>query len=87
MNLCAQCPNLLGLYISRNEFSGKLTSQFNNCTELSVLSLSYNKFDGVLYHGGNNLTRNIPPVISNLSMLQEFSIEKNNVKGGIPSDL
>ncbi|XP_030954455.1 probable LRR receptor-like serine/threonine-protein kinase At3g47570 isoform X3 [Quercus lobata] len=100
MNLCIQCPNLQGLYISKNEFSGKLTSQFNNCTKLSVLSLSYNKFDGsipkgfgsiekleVLCLGGNNLTGNIPPIISNLSMLQEFSIEGNNVKGVIPSDL
>ncbi|KAF3950108.1 hypothetical protein CMV_024094 [Castanea mollissima] len=100
MNLCTQCPNLLGLYISENEFSGKLTSQFNNCTELSILSLSYNKFNGsipkgfgssenleVLYLGGNNLTGNIPPIISNLSMLQVFGIEANNVKGGIPSDL
>ncbi|KAF3947701.1 hypothetical protein CMV_026198 [Castanea mollissima] len=100
MNLCTQCPNLRGLYISTNEFSGKLTSQFNNCTELSDLSLSENKFDGsipkgfgslekleVLYLGGNNLTGNIPPIISNLSMLQEFGIEGNNVKGGIPSEL
>ncbi|KAM3762410.1 hypothetical protein ACB098_01G343200 [Castanea mollissima] len=100
MNLCTQCPNLRGLYISTNEFSGKLTSQFNNCTELSDLSLSANKFDGsipkgfgslekleVLYLGGNNLTGNIPPIISNLSMLQEFGIEGNNVKGGIPSEL
>ncbi|KAM4125824.1 hypothetical protein ACB094_01G340100 [Castanea mollissima] len=100
MNLCTQCPNLRGLYISTNEFSGKLTSQFNNCTELSDLSLSENKFDGsipkdfgslekleVLYLGGNNLTGNIPPIISNLSMLQEFGIEENNVKGGIPSEL
>ncbi|XP_050272515.1 LRR receptor-like serine/threonine-protein kinase EFR isoform X2 [Quercus robur] len=100
MNLCTQCPNLLELYISQNEFSGKLTSQFNNCTELSILSLSYNKFDGsipkgfgslekleVLYLGGNNFTGNIPPIISNLSMLQEFGIERNNMKGGIPSDL
>ncbi|XP_065617448.1 receptor kinase-like protein Xa21 [Quercus suber] len=100
MNLCTQCPNLQGLYISQNEFSGKLTSQFNNCTELSVLSLSYNKFDGsipkgfrslekleVLYLDANNLTGNIPPFISNLLMLQEFGIGGNNVKGGIPSDL
>ncbi|KAK7847199.1 lrr receptor-like serine/threonine-protein kinase efr [Quercus suber] len=100
MNLCTQCPNLQGLYISRNEFSGKLTSQFNNCTELFELSLSYNKFDGSipkgfgsleklegLYLGGNNLTGNIPPIISNSSMLQKFTIERNNVKGGIPSDL
>ncbi|KAM3714536.1 hypothetical protein ACB098_01G343100 [Castanea mollissima] len=100
MNLCTQCPNLQKLDISKNEFSGKLTSQFNNCTELSHLSLSYNKFDGsipkgfgnlekleVLYLGGNNLTGTIPPIISNLSMLQKFAIESNNVKGGIPSDL
>ncbi|XP_065615893.1 receptor kinase-like protein Xa21 isoform X2 [Quercus suber] len=99
MDLCTHCPNLKGLYISRNEFSGKLPSQFNNCRELSILSLSDNKFDGsitegfgslekleVLLLGSNDLNGNIPPIISNLSMLQMFSIEKNHISGSIPSD-
>ncbi|XP_050268466.1 receptor kinase-like protein Xa21 [Quercus robur] len=99
MDFCTHCPNLKGLYISRNEFSGKLPSQFNNCRELSILSLSKNKFDGsitegfgslekleVLLLGSNYLTGNIPPIISNLSMLQMFSIEKNHISGSIPSD-
>ncbi|KAM4125992.1 hypothetical protein ACB094_01G354600 [Castanea mollissima] len=98
MDLGSHIPKLQGLYISDNEFSGKLTSQFNNCTELSVLSLSYNKFDGsipkgfgslemleFLALGSNNLTGNIPPIISNLSMLLGFVIGKSNVKGGIPN--
>ncbi|XP_059462709.1 probable LRR receptor-like serine/threonine-protein kinase At3g47570 [Corylus avellana] len=37
--------------------------------------------------GGNILTGNIPPTISNLSRLFEFAIEENNIKGSIPSDL
>nr|POE98408.1 putative lrr receptor-like serine/threonine-protein kinase [Quercus suber] len=100
IDLCSHCPHLRILYISFNEFSGKLSSHFNHCTELLELSLSYNKFDGsitkgfeslekleVLYLGGNNLTGNIPPIISNLSMLQEFAIENNHIEGSIPSDL
>ncbi|KAM3742766.1 hypothetical protein ACB098_07G092700 [Castanea mollissima] len=101
MDLCSHCPNLQGLYISINKFSGKLPSQFNNCREVLELSLSYNMFDGSiskgfgslkklesLYLGGNNFVGNIPPIISNLSMLQVFTIEENNnIKGRIPSDL
>ena len=100
MDLCHYCPNLKGLYIDNNIFSGQLPSQFNNCREILELSLSYNKFDGsitkgfgslekleLLYLGGNNLTGNIPPFISNLSMLQAFYIENNNIKGSTPSDL
>uniref|UniRef100_A0A7N2L168 Protein kinase domain-containing protein n=1 Tax=Quercus lobata TaxID=97700 RepID=A0A7N2L168_QUELO len=99
MNLCKHCPNLQGLFISFNEFSGKLPSQFNHCRELLLLSLSYNKFDGsipkgfgslekleMLSLGYNNLTGNIPPIISNLSMLQMFSIGQSNIEGSIPSD-
>ncbi|XP_030967950.1 probable LRR receptor-like serine/threonine-protein kinase At3g47570 [Quercus lobata] len=100
VDLCSGCPNLQGLYISHNKFSGKLPSQFNNCRELLELSLSYNMFDGsiskgfgslkkleLLYLGGNNLIGNIPPIISNLSMLQQFAAETNNIKGSMPSDL
>ncbi|KAL4654767.1 hypothetical protein ACB092_01G403600 [Castanea dentata] len=100
MDLCSHCPNLQGLHISFNIFSGKLPSQFNNCRELLVLSLSSNMFDGsiskgfgslkkleYLYLGANNLIGNIPPIISNLSTLQEFASENNSIKGSIPSDL
>nr|XP_023895006.1 LRR receptor-like serine/threonine-protein kinase EFR [Quercus suber] len=100
MNLCKHCPNLQRLYISFNEFSGKLPSQFNHCREILLLSLSLNKFSGNIPKGLgsleklefitlsiNNLTGNIPPIISNLSMLQEFNIDYNNIEGSIPSDL
>ncbi|XP_059454593.1 putative leucine-rich repeat receptor-like serine/threonine-protein kinase At2g24130 [Corylus avellana] len=102
MDLCSHCPNLQKLYISNNEFSGKLPSQMRYCRELSVLALANNKFDGsipegfgslekleLLYLGANNLTGNIPPslTISNLSRLSEFDIAVNNIQGSIPSDL
>ena len=100
MDICGHCPNLERLHTNHNEFSGKLTSQFNNCSELSVLSVSYNRFDGsipkglgslenleLLFLAYNNLNGNIPPTISNLSMLQQFGIAHNNIEGSIPSDL
>jgi len=99
-NLCKHCPDLQRLYLSENEFNGRLPSQLNYCRELVVLSLSYNKFDRSipegfgsleklerLYLGGNNLTGNIPPTIANLSRLSKFAIEGNNIKGSIPRDL
>ena len=65
----------------------------SNYRELLDLSLSYNNFDGsitkrfgslenleLLYLGGNKLTGNVPPIISNLSVLQEFYIDSNNIK-------
>ncbi|KAM4080424.1 hypothetical protein ACJW30_11G015200 [Castanea mollissima] len=100
MDLCMHCPNLQGLYISKNEFTGNLPSHFNHCRELSLLSLASNKFHGSIPKGfgslekleilnlaDNNLTENIPPIISNLSMLQKFAISNNNIRGSIPSDL
>ena len=100
MDLCMHCPNLRGLYISTNEFTGNLPSHFNHCRELLILSLSYNKFHGsipkgfgslekleYLALGENNFTGNIPPTISNLSTLQTFSISQNEIKGSIPSGL
>ncbi|KAG2700828.1 hypothetical protein I3760_06G015700 [Carya illinoinensis] len=46
MDLCSRCPNLEGLYLSRNEFSGRLPTQMNHCREIVDLSLSGNKFEG-----------------------------------------
>jgi LRR receptor-like serine/threonine-protein kinase FLS2 len=99
MNLCNHCPNFQRLYLSGNEFNGRLNSQMNYCGEVVVLDLSYNKFDGSipegfgslekleeLYLGGNSLTGNIPPTITNLSKLSMFAIEHNSIKGSIPSD-
>ncbi|XP_062162125.1 receptor-like protein 1 [Alnus glutinosa] len=69
MNLCSHCPNLQGLYLYDKEFNGRLSSLMNYCKQLSLLSLSYNKFGGSipegfgslekledLYLGGNSLT-------------------------------
>ncbi|GMY35735.1 LRR receptor-like serine/threonine-protein kinase EFR [Fagus crenata] len=53
-----------------------MTNGFGSLEKLEVLNL-----------GVNNLIGNIPPIISNLSTLQEFYIEFNNIKGSIPSDL
>ncbi|KAF5464004.1 hypothetical protein F2P56_014120 [Juglans regia] len=101
-NLCSHCPNLRGLHFSYNKFGGQLHSQFNNCGELSILSLSSNTFDGsiskalignlpakleILYLGSNSFTGIIPSTICNLSRLQEFGIEHNHIQGSIPTDL
>jgi Leucine-rich repeat (LRR) protein len=73
----------------------------NYCTELAILSLSGNKFDGSsipesfgslekleeLYLGDNNLTGNMPHTISNLSRLSTSALKNNNIRGSISSDL
>jgi LRR receptor-like serine/threonine-protein kinase FLS2 len=47
---------------------------------------SLEKLEGRLALGGNSLTGNIPPTITNLSRLSTFGIEDNNIKGSIPRD-
>jgi LRR receptor-like serine/threonine-protein kinase FLS2 len=57
MDLCSHCPNLQGLYLSFNEFSGQLPSQMNYCTNVVILSLSYNKFEGSIPEGFGSLEK------------------------------
>ena len=67
--ICRNLGVLEGLHLSGNKLSGPFPSQWSQCKELQILSLSYNLFIGsiptsigiltklnVLYLGNNNLT-------------------------------
>ncbi|XP_027152042.1 receptor-like protein 12 [Coffea eugenioides] len=74
--ICDHLPQLKGLYLSNNEFSGAVPAGIGGCPRLQILSLSY-----------NNLAGNIPKEISNLTMLRVVFLAPNDVQGLIPADI
>ncbi|KAF5472278.1 hypothetical protein F2P56_009012 [Juglans regia] len=61
------------LYLSDNNFEGRLPQEIGNLTMLTELYLSYNNFEGL-----------IPNQIGNLQNLEAFEIGVNGVFGSIP---
>nr|POE55333.1 putative inactive leucine-rich repeat receptor kinase xiao [Quercus suber] len=90
VDLCSHCPNLQGLYISDNKFSGSLKSFYarqsqirrqipmgiGSLKNLTLLDLSYNKLSG-----------NLPSTLGGLEELQRLYLGDNNIGGNIPEEL
>ncbi|XP_019087597.1 PREDICTED: probably inactive leucine-rich repeat receptor-like protein kinase At5g48380 [Camelina sativa] len=74
INLCA---DLVGLDLSRNNFSGPLPSNLTDVTHhVTTLDLSYNGFSG-----------EIPVSISNISFLNFLMLQHNQFTGRLPPQL
>ncbi|XP_022717346.1 probable LRR receptor-like serine/threonine-protein kinase At3g47570 [Durio zibethinus] len=69
-------PNLQGLYLNRNLFSGRIPPSLFKCKELTILSLFRNQFEGSL-----------PMEIGNLTKLRILHLRENNLEGKIPSSI
>ncbi|XVF79023.1 hypothetical protein PTKIN_Ptkin14bG0186100 [Pterospermum kingtungense] len=69
-------PNLQGLNLLQNQFSGRIPASLFKCKELKELSLAYNHFEGSL-----------PPEIGNLTMLKTLILATNNLEGKIPHQI
>ncbi|KAL1220197.1 putative LRR receptor-like serine/threonine-protein kinase [Cardamine amara subsp. amara] len=98
LQLMALDTNSLGSYSSRDlEFLDALT----NCTQLEILSLSWNRLGGDLPTSISNLSRTlyklelgrnlisgrIPHDIGNLVSLRTLSLEENLITGSLPASL
>ncbi|XP_057448806.1 receptor kinase-like protein Xa21 isoform X2 [Lotus japonicus] len=104
-NFGGSLPNFLGslsaqlsrLYLGGNHISGKIPSELGNLTNLTLLTMEYNHFEGlipttfgkfqkiqVLDLSGNQLSGNIPAFIGNLSHLYYLSLAQNMLGGPIP---
>nr|XP_027098141.1 LRR receptor-like serine/threonine-protein kinase EFR isoform X2 [Coffea arabica] len=76
VRICHHLPQLQGLYLSYNEFSGAVPAGIGGCPRLQILSLSY-----------NNLAGNIPREIWNLTALRNLYLGANDIQGQIPADI
>ncbi|XP_049386775.1 probable LRR receptor-like serine/threonine-protein kinase At3g47570 [Solanum stenotomum] len=80
-----------------NKLHGHMPISLSNCSQLQILSLSVNDFDGpihseigrlsnlqILYLGSNHFTGIIPQEIGNLVNLVELAVEVNQITSSIP---
>ncbi|KAM3306713.1 receptor-like protein 12 [Capsicum chacoense] len=92
--LCNGLPILKGLYLSYNKLHCHMPTSLSNCSQLQLLSLSKNEFDGrihseigrlsnlqQLYLGTNHFTGIIPHEIGNLVNLVELWMARNQITG------
>ncbi|KAF8079511.1 hypothetical protein N665_1021s0006 [Sinapis alba] len=93
------CTDLVGLDLSRNNFSGVLPSNIASLVPLlTTLDLSYNQFSGeipaslpnitflntlMLQH--NQFTGQLPPELVSLQWLKQFSVAYNQLTGPVPN--
>ncbi|KAM3306487.1 hypothetical protein P3S67_013357 [Capsicum chacoense] len=95
--LCNGLPILKGLYLSYNKLHGRIPTSLSNCSQLQILSLSYNEFDGPTHSEIGRLSCSncisditisqvwiIPQEIGNLVNLKELWMESNQMTGSVP---
>jgi len=101
-------PNSLGnlstqfseLDLAENHISGKIPVELGYLVGLTVLSMGFNNFEGIipttfgnfqkmqkLYLSGNKLSGDMPPFIGNLSQLFDLRLELNMFQGKIPPSI
>jgi len=94
-----QPRRVVGLQLTSQSLSGKISSSLGNLTFLNYLVLSYNNFIGplpllgrlqqlqILYLNNNNLSGIIPDEIANCSNLTAIDLSFNLLVGSIPPKL
>ncbi|XVF18542.1 hypothetical protein REPUB_Repub11eG0031400 [Reevesia pubescens] len=97
-NMFDHLPELLYIYLDRNQFSGGIPTSLFMHEKLQVLFLSHNQFEGAVPQGLGNLTTlkqlfvgwnkfkgEIPGRIGDCIGLEMLSFASNGLKGSIPS--
>ncbi|XP_058111221.1 systemin receptor SR160-like [Magnolia sinica] len=95
----SDCPNLVYLDLSSNDFSGKIPSFGGNCRSLRHLNLSSNGFSGEVPRSiaaeacknlleldlsSNHLSGALPPDFASCSALKLVDLSNNSLSGGFP---
>lgn len=70
-NICHGLPKIQVLYLSFNQFSGKMPFVWNHCEELTDLDLSKNRFS----------RGSIPIGFGNLTMISSLYLDETNLEG------
>ncbi|PHT30239.1 hypothetical protein CQW23_30168 [Capsicum baccatum] len=97
--LCDGLPILKGLYLSYNKLHDQMPTSLTNCSQLQILSLSDNEFDGPIHSAIGSLTNlqvldlgtnhftGIIPHLHITSSLQRLSMWDNNLSGFLPWEI
>ena len=72
----SKAPNLQEVHLSNNDLTGSIPGEVFELSQLTYLSLNYNKFSGRL-----------PNVISQLPNLEELQLKNNQISGQIPASI
>ncbi|XVF82915.1 hypothetical protein PTKIN_Ptkin16aG0089500 [Pterospermum kingtungense] len=75
-DICRNLPNLEVLFLKGNTLEGEIPSNIGDCSNLQNLSLSYNRFSGI-----------IPRSIGSLTKLKEIYLGANGFEGEIPWEM
>ena len=75
-NMCQHLPALQELYMSGNKLTGRIPNNLWQCSNLQIVSLSYNQFEG-----------SIPRDIGNLTLINQLFLGSNNLIGTIQAFL
>ncbi|KAM3238933.1 hypothetical protein P3L10_013966 [Capsicum annuum] len=100
-NLGSLLPNIEELYLSDiNNLVGTIPHSISNCSELTILDLSYNKLTGFIgdhicklhhlgdiYLGQNQLSGSLPNCLGNITSLREIHLGSNKLSSNIPPSL
>ncbi|KAM3306472.1 hypothetical protein P3S67_013342 [Capsicum chacoense] len=84
--LCNGLPKLKGLYLSINKLHCHIPTSLSNCSQLQLLGLSENDFDGPIHRKIGRLS-NLQQLYLGTNHFTVLSLGSNNLVGFLPRDI